>query len=610
MKNILLSLCSFAMLCFSTTANAQTMNKIWDKDFGGFGHDFLEAALQTIDGGYIFGGTAEYSEGGDISESAFGNRDYWVIKTNEFGTKLWDKRFGGDSYDYLKSMILTSDGGCILAGFSYSEISGNKTTSSGNGDFWIIKIDGTGLVLWQKSYGGIENEELSSIVATPDGNFVLGGFTSSPISGDVSQPSMGNRDYWLIKIDPLGNKIWDKRYGGSEYDHLTSIINTVDGGFLIGGISNSNISGNKSQMSFGFNDFWVIKINDVGEMLWEKTFGGSENEALNGLLVASDGGYIIYGDSNSGISGNKSQNNFGSKDYWIVKADDSGLQVWDKGFGSEIFESLNSVLPSGDGGYLLGGKLYSDDYHIKKINRFGSIIWDRKLGGDDYDNLKKIIPTRDGGYLLAGSSMSMVSGDKTEPIKFNLDFWVIKTTGYNDASVSYDAPSSFCLANTFNIPFITSGSYFGNIFTAQLSDINGGFSNPINLGSLTSNSAGTILAQIPNGTPFGNGYKIRIVSTSPAIINNPTKDFSVTALCPPPCPTLLLLSSSNSPTDDVSSGVILKEVNGLTGIITANNKLTGTSKVTYRAGTSITLESGFKADNGVIFKTEFGGCSN
>ena len=178
------------------------------------------------------------------------------------------------------------------------------------------------------------------------------------------------------------------------------------------------------------------------------------------------------------------------------------------------------------------------------------------------------------------------------------------------AFIGNGTPIAFCRATVFNIPYTISGTYnSGNVFTAQLSNSSGNFSSPTTIGSVTSTNAGIISATVPNSISTGTGYKIRLISTNPVITNNPSKPFEVLSVCPPPCPGLLALSSTNSPTDDISSGVILKEVSALTGIITASNKISGTSTVTYRAGKSITLEPGFKADNGVVFKTEFGGCN-
>lgn len=175
------------------------------------------------------------------------------------------------------------------------------------------------------------------------------------------------------------------------------------------------------------------------------------------------------------------------------------------------------------------------------------------------------------------------------------------------AFVANGTPISFCRATVFNIPYTISGTYnTGNVFTAQLSNSSGSFSSPTTIGSVTSTNAGTIAATIPNGTTVGAGYKIRIISSNPSVTNNPSKPFEVLSVCPPPCAGLLTLVN---PTDNYSSGIITKEANATTGEIAATNLITGTAKVTYRAGKSITLNAGFKADNGTVFKTEFGGCN-
>lgn len=175
------------------------------------------------------------------------------------------------------------------------------------------------------------------------------------------------------------------------------------------------------------------------------------------------------------------------------------------------------------------------------------------------------------------------------------------------AFVGNGIPISFCRATVFNIPYTISGTYnTGNVFTAQLSNSSGSFSSPTTIGSLTSTNAGTISATIPSGTTVGAGYKIRIISSNPSVTNNPSKPFEVLSVCPPPCAGLLILLN---PTDNYSSGIITKEANATTGEIAATNLVTGTANVTYRAGKSITLNAGFKADNGTVFKTEFGGCN-
>jgi hypothetical protein len=170
-------------------------------------------------------------------------------------------------------------------------------------------------------------------------------------------------------------------------------------------------------------------------------------------------------------------------------------------------------------------------------------------------------------------------------------------------------PTQWCLLNNFNIPITLTGTYaVDNVFTAQLSDALGSFASPTTIGTLNSTTAGTLVANVPNTVALGSGYQVRVISSSPVVTNSPTKAFTLISICPPPCSETLTLIN---PTDNYSSGIITKEVNATTGRVTATNQVTGSgTKVTYRAGKSITLNAGFKADGGTVFKTEFGGCAN
>ena len=168
-------------------------------------------------------------------------------------------------------------------------------------------------------------------------------------------------------------------------------------------------------------------------------------------------------------------------------------------------------------------------------------------------------------------------------------------------------PATWCRTTAFNLPFTAVGTFnAGNVFTAQLSNSSGNFTSPTTLGTITSTTSGTIVATIPNTVTLGSGYLIRVISSNPSASDNPSIPIAVVAVCPPPCPISLTLAST---ADDYSSGILIKETNASTGVIIATNKITSTTKVTYRAGKSITLNAGFKADNGTVFKTEFGGCN-
>jgi len=307
--------------------------KQWDATFGGNGYDELSAVVQTSDGGYLLTGYSNSSISGDKSEVSKGNDDYWIVKIDEYGTKQWDRTLGGAGDEYFRSSISSSDGGCLLTGFSDSGISGDKSEASKGGfDYWIVKIDNDGVKQWDKIFGGAGYDDATSVVQTYDGAYLLTGFSDSGISGDKSEASKGSFDYWIVKINSIGNKQWDKTYGGSGREGLPSIISSTNGGYLVSGVSNSNISGDKSEASKGSDDYWVVKIDNNGAKRWDKTFGGagSDGPSSNGLgsiMQTDEGGYFLASSSDSEISGDKTGASKGYSDYWVIKLSEDGTNI-------------------------------------------------------------------------------------------------------------------------------------------------------------------------------------------------------------------------------------------------------------------------------------------
>ncbi|QIP16492.1 PKD domain-containing protein [Spirosoma aureum] len=334
--------------------------KVWDKTFGGTGADNISSMLATSDGGFLLGGSSSSGQTGNKSDpNQFGAEDYWVVKIDGSGNKLWDKTFGSRSSDKLSAMVATSDGGFLLGGTTGQFQDGNKAapTKGGFFDYWVVKIDRNGTKVWDKTFGGNADDYLSSMLATSDGGFLLGGSSPSDQTGDKSEPSigMGARDYWVVKIDGSGNKVWDKTFGGNRHDNIYSMVATSDGGFLLGGLSESGQTGNKSDPNqFGAEDYWVVKIDGNGTKVWDKTFGGSGGELIYSMVATSDGGFLLGGPSNSDKDGNKSDPKQGDTDYWVVKIDRSGNKLWDKTFGGRSSDYLFSMLATSDSGYLLG----------------------------------------------------------------------------------------------------------------------------------------------------------------------------------------------------------------------------------------------------------------
>ncbi len=211
------------------------------------------------------------------------------------------------------SIQQTSDGGFIVAGQTYSN-DGDVSGNHGGSDAWVVKLNSSGTILWQKCLGGTVYGAIAySIQQTSDGGFIVGGETLSN-DGDVSG-NHGEFDAWVVKLDSLGDIEWQKCLGGTGWDWENSIQQTSDGGFIVAGYTNSNdgdVSGNH-----GSKDYWVVKLNSSGDIEWQKCLGGTNDDWARSIKQTSDGGFIVAGftASNDGdVSGNQ-----GNSDAWVVK---------------------------------------------------------------------------------------------------------------------------------------------------------------------------------------------------------------------------------------------------------------------------------------------------
>ena len=352
----------------------------WQNTIGGVEGESLNSIEQTPDGGYILGGWSSSGISYDKTELSQGFSDYWVVKVNSVGDIEWQNSIGGSSYDNFYSLHQTSDGGYILGGSSLSGISGDKTEACiGDYDYWVLKIDSVGNIEWQNTIGGNDGDRLKTIQQTTDGGYIVGGYSSSGISGDKSEASEGADDYWVVKLDINGAIEWQNTIGGSSYDNLNSIQQCSDGGYVMCGNSESGISGDKIEASQGGSDYWVVKLDNGGVIEWQNTIGGSGKDWLWDIQQTTDGGYILAGFSDSGISGDKTEPPVGYEDFWVVK-----------------------------------------------LNSTGIIEWQNTIGGNDYERFCHIKQTLDGGFILGGYSSSGISGDKTEDSQGWEDYWVVK----------------------------------------------------------------------------------------------------------------------------------------------------------------------------------------
>ncbi len=376
------------------STNLIAQNIQWEKSYGGKHADYLMDVKPTPDYGFILAGSSLSKKSGNKSQDNNGDLDYWIWKLKENGDLDWQKNLGGSGSDFLQSISLTSDAGYILAGTSASNKGFDKLEDSkGGDDFWIIKLNATGGQEWQKTIGGSGQEKLYSIIETKDGGYIIGGSSSSePMlqntpkesSTEKTTANYGNLDYWVVKLDNKGTIEWQQSYGGMFMDELRSMEQTIDGGYILGGYSNSPTSGNKTDDNKGTGDYWVVKIDKKGSIEWQKTIGGSQDDQLYVVHQTYDKGFILGGNSNSGSSEDKTKNNSNGTDFWIVKLDESGKIVWQETYDFGKVDILTSLVENADHSLLLGGYAQGE---IERSGKLG-VGSKEKKGTDDFIALK------------------------------------------------------------------------------------------------------------------------------------------------------------------------------------------------------------------------------
>lgn len=258
-------------------------------------------------------------------------------------------------------------------------------------------------------------ELVRSTCPASDGGTMLAG--TSPFN---------EHDFHIVKVDEDGNQLWERLYGGDDHDELIEIKATLDGGYILAGLSSSGISGSKSQECRGAYDYWIVKIDSSGEIQWDQTFGGTEKDHLITLVQMADGGYYLAGFSNSHSMVFEDRDS----DFWIVRTDEKGNMIWEKKYGSKGTDILATFTILEDGGFLMGGhtrttsfwknKETGIDYQIIKTDRYGKTEWETTLGGEGHDYLSNTEVTEEGIILLSGYTY-VNNRDQLE----NADQWVV-----------------------------------------------------------------------------------------------------------------------------------------------------------------------------------------
>lgn len=315
-----------------------------------------------------------------------GGNDYWILKLDSQGEIQWQKRLGGSGADEATSVWVTQDGGSIAAGFSDNDSAntGDQTGSTGKGDvdFWVVRLDGEGEILWQKRLGGNAYDAARAVQQTTDNGFILVGhsYAGSANNGDqTGDPGRGQTDFWVVKLEEDGTIEWQRRYGGSGFENPYAIQQTKDGGYIMAG--NSFVGGNgdlTGSISNGETDIWIAKLDSEGNIEWQDLYGGASGDFAFGIQETLDNGYIAvgYSDGQSANTGDQTGSaGLGANDWWVVKLDTTGNIQWQKRMGGNSSESAYAVQQRYDGSYYIVG-------HTPSSNS-GDLIGVFKHGSND-----------------------------------------------------------------------------------------------------------------------------------------------------------------------------------------------------------------------------------
>lgn len=450
--SLLLSI--FCIAFAFTNLNAQHPSIKFNKTYGGSNQDWGKAIYKVPGSDLIFLGESK-SDDGDLTGN-LGETDIVWMRLDTLGNILLQHLFGGDSSEFVGSIIRAYGFGYIILGSTNSPMPGKH----GSWDIWVIRISGSGNVVWTKLLGGSGYEVGESIIRTSDSCYAILGYTNSD-DGDVTV-NKGQSDLWLVKIDQLGNIIWQNTYGGPGDDYGYDLIENDDGGFMLCGSNTS--SGGDVSFNHGGADFWVIKTDSAGNVLNEHSYGGSSIEMAKDI-VELNGNYLIFGTngSNDGdVIGNHTDpinGNSATLDAWLICIDEQLNILWQKSLGGSAGEIGDKIYLKE--GYILAlAKTSSNDGNVSHSHFPGPDIWiivldtngnilkSATYGGSFWDYAKDLY-FEDNALYIAGYSES-INGDI--PINQGLyDMWLF--------SISLDS----LLTNVNNIFSSEDFIYFNNL---------------------------------------------------------------------------------------------------------------------------------------------------
>ena len=506
----------FLVVCTTSKSTAQAPAIAWKNVYLHAPYIEYGSCLDpTDDGGYIVG--------------AVSSSHAWIFKLDADGNTEWDNYLYDDTLTGITNVydiMQTADGGYIVAGSDFCPGTVDSIGNHGARDFMVVKMDQNGGIEWIRDYGGTGNEEAWSIDQTTDGGYIVGGYSGSS-DGDAAGNAPWYMDYWVIRLDADGNLVWQNMYGGSNYDYATSISCTADGGFIVGGYSGSKDS-DVTGTHWGGSDYdmWVVKLDATGNMTWQNSYGGSGEDIANSIDLTSDGGYIVAGStaSHDGLVTGNHNVAYEKKDFWLVKINSAGTLTWQKCLGGNGDDFAYSVQQTTDGGYIVGGTVgptdtngvdvtgyhgnAGSDYWMVKTDATGNITWERALGGHGLEDGRTVAETSDGGYIMVGPELSNDGDVEYTDDVINGHTWVVKLGG-NGAGLEESTVDDLSIFpnptnGILNITHIPDGATF------QITNLNGQLISGMG-------TTGNVLTL--NVSDYVNGVYFVTIETEGSVIN-------------------------------------------------------------------------------------------
>ena len=388
-------------------------------NLGGTQNEEAKAVIATADGGYLVLANTQSTDGA-IEGKSTSDYDLWLLKFDQTHTLLWQKTIGHAGNDKGNKIVPASDGGFLIAGSTQDLSQGQNNTTQ----IWLIKIDAQANLLWEKTYGYQGIDTAYDIIKTSDGGFLISGIidvTASNGAGNVQAKTQKHAggDFWVLKVDPIGDLQWSQYYGGTYTDTAYSAVQTPDGGYFILGTSDSedvDVSKNR-----GTYDLWLVRIDRRGTLLWEKNFGGSQIDEGVKILALENTNVLIAGTTRSTdqlIGQNK-----GGADVWIVQIDSQSDIIWEKTYGGSSFDLTTNLLKTPNNNFIITGNSRSADQDLTQNNGYndawvfqidpnGKIAWQSTLGGSQIDTAVDATTLNNGTIIVVGNSNSDLDPDR------------------------------------------------------------------------------------------------------------------------------------------------------------------------------------------------------